>query len=235
MRESIEGAVAIAIATLFVAMPGGAVGGFTAYRTFTRMTKTPFPGGFVVPKPEIIDVVVTQGATLTGLLLEGVVGGGVAAISLAMARGQSPRVSDIFSQMRHFVSVLTIVVISGAAFVVGGITNQALAMAGLDPGLAAAAAYLAFIPGFLLKVAWAFAIPLVVDRGIGPIEALSESWKLTQGHRLNIVLVAVLVFVVALIGACACGIGTMVSWPLGSISIAYAYLSVTQQPVAQHD
>jgi uncharacterized membrane protein len=135
--------------------------------------------------------------------------------------------------VKHFVSVLTIALISGAAFVIGGAANQLLAMAGLDTNLALAIAYLVFIPGAFLKVAWAFAIPLVVDRGLGPMDALSESWKLTQGHRLNIVLAGVLVFVVAMLGLCACGVGTVISWPLWSISIAYAYLNVTQQPIAQ--
>jgi hypothetical protein len=98
MRASIEGTIAICVAQLFVAMPSGAIGGFTAYRTFSRMMKAPFPAGFVVPKPELIDLAVTQGATVSAMLLEGVVGGGIVAISLAMARGQSPSVSDIFQR-----------------------------------------------------------------------------------------------------------------------------------------
>jgi hypothetical protein len=40
----------------------------------------------------------------------------------------------------------------------------------------------AFAPFLYLSTRWAVAMPVLVDQGVGPLEALGESWKLTKGH-----------------------------------------------------
>lgn len=40
----------------------------------------------------------------------------------------------------------------------------------------------AMAPFLYLSTRWAVALPVLVDQGVGPLEALSESWKLTKGH-----------------------------------------------------
>lgn len=40
----------------------------------------------------------------------------------------------------------------------------------------------AIAPFVYLSTRWAVAMPVLVDQGVGPLEALGESWKLTKGH-----------------------------------------------------
>lgn len=40
----------------------------------------------------------------------------------------------------------------------------------------------AVAPFLYLSTRWAVAMPVLVDQGVGPLEALGESWKLTKGH-----------------------------------------------------
>lgn len=40
----------------------------------------------------------------------------------------------------------------------------------------------AIAPFLYLSTRWAVAMPVLVDQGVGPLEALGESWKLTKGH-----------------------------------------------------
>ena len=69
---------------------------------------------------------------------------------------------------------------------------------------------------------------LVVLEGLGPVAALESSWDLARGNRTSL-----LIFRVVLVGAkilsvvfglLLCGIGVLVTWPLGR-AIAEAALS----------
>lgn len=40
---------------------------------------------------------------------------------------------------------------------------------------------LCLVPGIILALGWSFAVPLVVDRDLAPIDALKESWRITTG------------------------------------------------------
>ncbi|MCE7982756.1 MAG: hypothetical protein DYG89_16350 [Caldilinea sp. CFX5] len=59
------------------------------------------------------------------------------------------------------------------------------AMAGLVVGIvcAYAGAFILFVSPFIyVGTRWAVAVPLMIDQGMGPLEALGESWQLTKGH-----------------------------------------------------
>lgn len=58
-----------------------------------------------------------------------------------------------------------------------------------------------FIPGYVIAIAWSLAIPLVVDKGLNPTEALSKSNDLTYGKKWTIFLglfLLYLAFVIAI-------------------------------------
>jgi uncharacterized membrane protein len=74
--------------------------------------------------------------------------------------------------------------------------------------------------------------PLIVDRNLGPIEALQESWRITDGHKMNLFVFGLIAFALLLAGACACGIGVFFVMPIIYIAQMYIYLKLTGQPVA---
>ena len=55
------------------------------------------------------------------------------------------------------------------------------------------------IPGLILAARWAVAQPLLVGRGRGVFAAMGESWELTRGHVMTIVIAAIALFALAII------------------------------------
>ena len=79
------------------------------------------------------------------------------------------------------------------------------------------------IPGIFLGIrlqmyAWA-----IVDKQIGPIEALSQSWEMTRGSAWNLFLLSLLLGLVNILGMLALGIGMLVTGPLAMVATGYAY------------
>jgi uncharacterized membrane protein len=91
---------------------------------------------------------------------------------------------------------------------------------------------LLIVPGIIVGIGFSMALPLIVDRNLGPIDALTESWKLTEGNRVNIFIFGLIAFGLAIAGMCACGLGLLLVAPVGWIAYLYIYLRLTGQPVA---
>ena len=56
---------------------------------------------------------------------------------------------------------------------------------------------LLILPGLVVMARWSLAQPLLVGRGVGAMDAVGMSWKMTAGHTTQIV-VAILVLLVAI-------------------------------------
>ena len=69
------------------------------------------------------------------------------------------------------------------------------------------------IPGVMWGARFGFAPLLVVDEGRGPIDALDESSRITQGVRGQLVLFGLAMFGINLIGLAALGMGLLLSVP----------------------
>jgi hypothetical protein len=82
---------------------------------------------------------------------------------------------------------------------------------------------LCIIPGIYLSVSWIFALPLVIDRGLGFWEAMEVSRKVVSKHWF---ITFAFLLVIGLLGACgviACCIGVFVTIPITLLSMMYAY------------
>jgi uncharacterized membrane protein len=108
-----------------------------------------------------------------------------------------------------------------------------LALLGLVSSLLSLLGYcLCILPGIYLNVAWMFGIPLVMDRGLGFWEAMEVSRKVVSKHWF---LAFAFMFVVGLVAACgiiACGIGMLVTVPIGWVALMYAYEDIFGRPAA---
>jgi len=82
---------------------------------------------------------------------------------------------------------------------------------------------LCIIPGIIVGGMLMFTIPLIVDRRLGAIEAISQSWNALKGDLLNATLFYFVVTLIAAAGILACGVGILVTFPLFVLSIALAY------------
>jgi uncharacterized membrane protein len=112
---------------------------------------------------------------------------GIMSFSLKVAKGVPYAFGDLFSGAPFFVSVFVANLVSTIAISIGMI--------------------FLIVPGVILALGLCMTIPLIVDRGLGPIDALSESWKLTDGHKANLFIFGLIAFGLSIAGACVCGVG----------------------------
>ena len=68
-----------------------------------------------------------------------------------------------------------------------------------------------------------FAMFAVIDRSLGPIEALKESARITEGIRLKIFLFMLAAGAINILGMLLLFVGLLVTMPLTSLAMAHAY------------
>jgi len=157
------------------------------------------------------------------------------------------------------VGILVLIAIFIVAFFLALVAGSFMAFGGLasggEPGYAAFAGLMVGIfclyvgavivitaPFVYLSTRWAVAMPLLVDQSLGPLEVLSESWKLTAGHVRRSIGYVVLLYLfygiiyVALMAIAFAAAGlTLTSSTLASVaifSIVGALVPVLWQPLA---
>ncbi|MFO6453946.1 MULTISPECIES: hypothetical protein [unclassified Aeromicrobium] len=91
---------------------------------------------------------------------------------------------------------------------------------------------LCIVPGILFAFLSYFALLFVVDQNQSPVDAITSSVKLIWANFGQALLLALLSFVIILVGACLCGVGLLVAYPVVTIASAYAYKKFQGQPVA---
>jgi len=84
------------------------------------------------------------------------------------------------------------------------------------------------IPGLILIVRLQFYPYLIVDKGVGPIEALKGSWNMTAGSFWNLVLLALAAVGINMLGAVALGIGLLWSIPTTVLAVGWVYRRLSQ-------
>ncbi len=146
--------------------------------------------------------------SLFAAVIQSVLVGGLYRMAIRQGRGEAIKATDIFSA---FDSALPLAVV--------GIITQVLANVGI---------LLCVIPGFIVVGLLMFAPLLVVDRRLGPLQAISGSIGLLKGQFLMATLFFFVVSLLAGLGALVCGVGLVATYPLLAISVALGYLAFTQ-------
>lgn len=119
--------------------------------------------------------------------------------------------------------------VRGLAFDVGtlfSVTNVAgdLMIGSLLYGLACSVGFfLLFFPGLVVFGVLMFTIPLIVDGGVPPMDALRKSWDALKGQWLSATLFHIAIWFLSGVGACFCFVGLLATAPLYSLSIAILY------------
>jgi uncharacterized membrane protein len=101
------------------------------------------------------------------LIIYQVVELGLVGISLEFRDGNPHEIEDLFKNYRLFPNFLAATIIYGFMVAIGFI--------------------LLIVPGIYLALKYMFYGYLIVDKGLGPIEALKESGRMTQGAKKNII------------------------------------------------
>jgi uncharacterized membrane protein len=82
---------------------------------------------------------------------------------------------------------------------------------------------LLIVPGIIAIVVFMFAMIIVIDQELGPIDAMSESIRITRGNRWPLLGLAAVQIAIGVAGVLALGVGVLVAIPVVMISLVHAY------------
>jgi len=137
-----------------------------------------------------------------GILVQGPVEFGVSFAYLKAARKTDLDMADMFAAFKNYWQAVL------ASFLVGLIVSVGI--------------MLLIVPGIYLACKLAFTPYLVVDRKMGAIDAMKESWRMTSGHGWTVFLIGLLGIPIVLLGLFCLILGVVIS--LMWITLAYASL-----------
>jgi uncharacterized membrane protein len=82
---------------------------------------------------------------------------------------------------------------------------------------------LLIVPGILAMVFFMFSTVIVIDRDLGPIEAMKESMRIGRGYRWSLLGLVVLLALIVFVGMLALFVGLLVTMPVATLAFIHAY------------
>lgn len=143
------------------------------------------------------------GITLVSIVVSVILKLGVIKVFLNLVDGGKPTFNDLWNTAHYLPQYFGAVLLMAVPVLVGFV--------------------LFIVPGFYLYIRWQFFSILIIDKNLGPIEALKESWRLTAGRTLDMFLLFVLLVTLTLAGSLALGVGLIFTLPLSMILLANVY------------
>jgi uncharacterized membrane protein len=157
----------------------------------------------------VVGVIALQ---ILNLVVGIIVGMGLIRASLAVCRGEQPRV-DMLLQTQGFVPYFAASILVGIGTVVGFV--------------------LLIVPGIILAIMWHFFGYVIVENpDTSPVDAMRRSAEITRGYRWQIFGLGLLLVLINIGGALACGVGLIFTYGITSITVAYAYRTLSGQSVS---
>jgi len=127
-------------------------------------------------------------------------------------RDQKLDYGDLFAGFKRFLDVVLANLLSGALVIFGIV--------------------LLIIPGIWIGCRLAFVSYLVMDQGMGPVEAVQTSWRMTDGHAWKIFVLAIVSIFIALIGLICLivGIFPALIWIKAAFASMYESVRLSEVP-----
>ncbi|MCK4735799.1 MAG: DUF975 family protein [Methanophagales archaeon] len=134
---------------------------------------------------------------------------GLVKIALRFCDNEKGRFADLFSQYPLF-----------PQYLVGSILYGLIVFAGT---------ILLIIPGIIWGIQFCFYDYFIVDKGLGPIEALKRSSAITKGVKWDLFLFFLILSGINLLGALCLLIGLFVTIPTTMVALAFVYRKLMAQ------
>lgn len=91
---------------------------------------------------------------------------------------------------------------------------------------------LLIVPGIIVGVRFSYFMTAIIDRNMGPIEALKYSWNLTRGNVVNLIGLWFMLLLMLLAGVIALLVGLVFAIPVVTLSVTLAYRYLQYGPPA---
>jgi hypothetical protein len=141
---------------------------------------------------------------LVAIFVNPVLIGGLFFVVLRRIRGENPGVGDIFDGFN-------------VAFLQLGLAGLVSTL------LTAVGMVLCLLPGIYLAVAYAFTLPLVIDKRLEFWTAMEVSRKVVHRQWWTMFGLVIVLVLIACLGALACLVGLLVAAPIAVAALMYAY------------
>ncbi len=82
---------------------------------------------------------------------------------------------------------------------------------------------LLIIPGIIAAIFFMFTTFIVIDKELGPIEAMKESMRIGRGYRWPLLGLIVLLALIVVLGVIALFVGLLVAMPVTTLAFVHAY------------
>ncbi len=128
---------------------------------------------------------------------------GVLRISLDLVDGKRPDYKTLYSQTNFLLRFLGGTILYGLIVTLGIV--------------------LLIIPGIIFGIKLQFYSYLIIDKGLGPVEALKKSWEMTKGVKMDLFLFGLTLMLVNFLGLLALVVGLFASIPTTMVAAAYVY------------
>ncbi len=89
---------------------------------------------------------------------------------------------------------------------------------------------LLIVPGIIFGLMFMFTPYVVIDKGLGPIEAMRESKRITDGHKWQLLGLVGLAVLVNILGFLCLIVGLLVTIPLTALAVVHAYRTLSAHP-----
>ncbi len=132
-----------------------------------------------------------------------VMGMGLTYITLAVYDKKSVGYGDWFAPMSLFFKYLAATILVMIAVVLGLI--------------------LFIIPGIILGIGLMFTTYLIIDKNLGPIDAMKKSWHISKGYKWKLFLFTIVTIIVNILGALALLVGLLVTIPVTFMATIHIY------------
>lgn len=87
---------------------------------------------------------------------------------------------------------------------------------------------LLIIPGIIFAYRLSFTQYFVLDKNLGAIDAVKESWKVTKGSVLNLIALSLLSLLILIAGVLALVVGLLWAFPTVMVAQAYVYRKLSK-------
>lgn len=124
-------------------------------------------------------------------------------IVLGLTDGSEVAIADLFKHWNVFLKYVAVSIVYAIVVYVG--------------------LFLFIIPGVIWSIKFMWAPWLVVDKGMGPIEAMKESSRMTMGMKWDLFAFYITMQIAVMLGMIPFGLGLFVTIPMGMLATAKLY------------
>jgi len=134
---------------------------------------------------------------------------GISFAYLKAARNDKLEIRDMFEAFRNYWNAVLANILVGVIVIIGF--------------------FLLIIPGIIFACKLAFTPYLVVDRKMEVIEAVKESWRMTNGHAWTVFLIGLLAIPISIVGLICLVVGIIpaIMWITATFASLYHAVSVS--------